>query len=61
MVDTTYRRGPLVETYDEDLMSGLTAFATAEEIAAAEQAEANSPTTTVLTTTLILGADTDEA
>jgi hypothetical protein len=48
-----------METSATDLMSGLTAFATAEEIAAAEQAETTSPTTTVLTT--ILAADGEEA
>ena len=48
-----------METTDSDLMSGLTVFTTAEELAAAEQVETASPTTTVLTTTWV--AEGDEA
>jgi hypothetical protein len=50
-----------METNASDLMSGLTVFATAEEIATAEPVEANSPTTTVLTITTTWVAEPDEA
>jgi len=52
-----------METNASDLMSGLTAFASAEELATAEQVEAISPTTTVFTITMTTGwvADSDEA
>jgi hypothetical protein len=50
-----------METNDSDLMSGLTAFATAEEIAVAEQVESASPTTTVFTITNTWVADREEA
>ena len=50
-----------METNASDLMSGLTVFATAEEIATADQVEANSPTTTVLTITTTWVTDTEEA
>jgi hypothetical protein len=49
-----------METNAHDLMAGLTVFATAEEIATADQVEAASPTTTVLTTNTWV-ADGDEA
>ena len=49
-----------METNASDLMSGLTVFATAEELAAAEQVETTSPTTTVFTT-LTYVPDSDEA
>src|SRR4051812_16119857 len=54
------RKGNLMETNPSDLMSGLTVFATAEELAAAEQVETTSPTTTVFTTITFV-ADSDEA
>jgi hypothetical protein len=50
-----------METNAKDLMSGLTAFTTVEELATADQVEANSPTTTVLTITNTWVADSDEA
>jgi hypothetical protein len=43
-----------------ELMSALTVFTTAEELATADQVEATSPTTTVLTTTTFVVED-DEA
>jgi hypothetical protein len=46
------RKDLVMENDTNDLMSGITVFATAEEIAAAEQVETLSPTTTVLTTWL---------
>jgi len=49
-----------MEAIETDLMSGLTVFTTAEELATAEQVEAASPTTTVLTTTTFV-VDGDEA
>jgi hypothetical protein len=49
-----------METNASDLMSGLTVFATAEELASAEQVETTSPTTTVFTTITFV-ADSDEA
>ena len=54
------RKDSLMETNASDLMSGLTVFATAEELAAAEQVETASPTTTVFTTITFV-ADGDEA
>jgi hypothetical protein len=50
-----------METNASDLMSGLTVFATAEELATADQVEATSPTTTVLTITTTWVVDGDEA
>ena len=52
-----------MEINASDLMSGLTAFATVDEIVAAEQVETLSPTTTVFTITLTTGwaVDSDEA
>ncbi|MEV6850657.1 hypothetical protein [Actinoplanes sp. NPDC051411] len=50
-----------MEMNASDLMSGLTVFATAEELVTAEQVEATSPTTTVLTITNTWVADSDEA
>ena len=49
-----------MEANPRELMSGLTAFATAEEIVAAEQVEAASPTTTVFTITTTWVTDGDE-
>jgi hypothetical protein len=49
-----------METNASELMSGLTVFATAEELATADQVEINSPTTTVFTT-LTFALDSDEA
>jgi hypothetical protein len=48
-----------METSTSDLMSGLTAYATAEELVVAEQVETASPTTTVLTTTWVADGDED--
>jgi hypothetical protein len=50
-----------METNASDLMSGLTVFTTAEELATADQVEAASPTTTVLTTPLTWAVDSEEA
>jgi hypothetical protein len=50
-----------METTASDLMSGLTAFTTAEELVTAEQVETTSPTTTVLTTLTFRAPDSDEA
>jgi hypothetical protein len=55
------RKDVLMETDATDLMSGLTAFATAEELVAAEQVETASPTTTVLTITNTWVADGEDA
>jgi hypothetical protein len=55
------RRDDLMETTASDLMSGLTVFASAEELVTAEQVETTSPTTTVFTTLTVCPPDSDEA